>query len=64
MVGIFLGLALFFCVIWAMSVLQRRSEANEKAAFLAEQNRQHKKWVEDYKPSEGDMLPAAKPQAN
>ena len=34
------------------------------AAYLAEQNRQHKKWVEDYKPGEGDMLPGAKPQAN
>jgi hypothetical protein len=47
-----LGLALFFCMIFAVSLYDSYYEAREKAEVLAEQERQKKKWDEEYAKSQ------------
>lgn len=55
--GVLWGLALFFGLLWSVSAWRRRTDAREAAAFLAEREKQFRKWVGDYVPSRGDLLP-------
>jgi hypothetical protein len=51
-----MGLALFFCVLWAVAAYDRYREAIEKAAIKAEQEKQQKKWEEEYlKPQDSSL---------
>jgi len=47
-----LGLALFFCMIFGVSLYNSYYEAGEKAAVLAEQEKQKRKWDEEYAKSQ------------
>ena len=57
------GLALFFCVMWGLAAVQRYSDKRSEAAYLAEQEKQQKKWGEDFRSSEERALPKPSPQA-
>jgi hypothetical protein len=50
------GLALFFCMIFAVSAYNRYYEAKEKAEVVAEQEKQQRKWEEEYLKSQESTL--------
>jgi hypothetical protein len=63
MADVLAGLVCFFCVILGVTAIQRYSDSKSEAAYLEEQKKQQKKWVEDYRPSAERALPKATPQA-
>ncbi|HEX4006231.1 MAG TPA: hypothetical protein VHX60_08655 [Acidobacteriaceae bacterium] len=56
------GLVLFFCVMWGLAAIHRYSDSKSEAAYLAEQEKQAKRWAEDYRKFEEKALPKASPQ--
>jgi hypothetical protein len=58
---VFLGVALFFSMLWAVAAYNRYHEAIENAAFRAEQEKQQKKWEEETLKSQDGTLQQPNP---
>jgi hypothetical protein len=53
---VFMGLAVFFCALWAVAAYNRYQEAIETASLRAEQEKQQQKWEAEYVKSQEGML--------
>jgi hypothetical protein len=57
---VFMGLAVFFCALWAVAAFNRYHEAIENASLRAEKEKQQRKWEAEYPQSQESMLRQSK----